>query len=480
MDVMQATSRDFWWSKRDSMRSAALPCAWLCALLASCTASGEDVRPPDDQLFFPSGMAIGRLAPGPEQEPRPVLFVANSNSELRYDSGAIAVIDLNLVNQAIEAWQGGAGELFSDPACSRDPERRETQVCEEREFMIRGAGVRIGNFATDIAVQSFGTHLRVIVPTRGDPSITWADFDGTRLTCAGGTTEFPLCDAEHRLSSVRNLGDDVPIVDEPFGVFADVAADGSGSGFAVVTHLTAGALTLVDSPRSGSAQITDTVTNVFLAAPNVDPAASAVVGGRGGTSGLLYVGSPTENRIQTFTVGRPVNESAPYLVPGSYFLIDGVGTDTGGSSETRGMQFSADGNRLYIVNRRPPSLSIFDTSIGPTGVPRNAPTGSTDICRQASTVAVLELGDDDLYGERAYITCFQGGEVYVVDPRGQSQVEDVLTVGRGPYTAVVLDDPKRLFISNFLEDTIAVVDVDPTSPAYNRVVLRIGLPKREP
>lgn len=475
MDVMQATSRDFWWSKRDSMRTAAPPCALLCALLASCTASGDDVRPPDDQLFFPSGMAIGRASAGP------VLFVANSNSELRYDSGAIAVIDLNVVEQAIASWNAGNGQLFrGEPVCGRDREHRETQVCEEREFMIPSAGVRIGNFATDIAVQSFGTQLRVIVPTRGDPSITWADFDGTRLTCAGGTTAFPLCDAEHRLSSVRDQGDGFPILDEPFGVFADTAADASG--FAVVTHLIAGALTLVDSPSGGSARITDTVTNVFLAPPNIEPAASAVVGRRQGTSHLLYVGSSTENRIQTFTVGRPVNESAPYLVPGSYFLVDGVGSNSGGSSETRGMQFSKDGNRLYVVNRRPPSLSIFDTSVGPTGAPRNVPTGSTDICRQASTVAVLQLGDDvvDGDGERAYVTCFQGGQVYVVDPRGQSQVEDVLTVGRGPYTAVVLEEPKRLFISNFLEDTIAVVDVNPRSAGYNRVVLRIGLPKEQP
>jgi hypothetical protein len=473
MDVMQATSRDFWWSKRDSMRTAAFPCAWLCALLASCTASGEDVRPPDDQLFFPTGMAIASL------DSVPVLFVANSNSELRYDSGAIAVIDVDLVKQAVVAWKAGNGELFRDDAvCSRDREHRETQVCEEREFMIPSAGVRIGNFATDIAVQSFGTHLRVIVPTRGDPSITWADFDGTRLTCAGGTAAFPLCDAEHRMSSVGDEGDGFPILDEPFAVFAN-----SDGGFAVVTHLIAGAVTLVDSSGDRRAQISDTVTNVFLAPPNIEPAASAIAGrprAGEGASDIIYVGSPTENRIQTFTVARPVNESAPYLVPGGYFLIDGVGSNSGGSSETRGMQFSADGNRLFIANRRPPSLSIFDTSIGPTGVPRNVPTGSTDICREVATVEVFRLGDDNLDGERAYVTCFQGGEVYVIDPRGQSQVEDVLTVGRGPYAAVALDEPgepKLLFISNTLEDTIAVVDVDPRSAGYNRVVLRIGLPK---
>src|SRR5687767_2012555 len=254
MDVMQATSRDFWRSKRDSMRTAALPCA-LSALIASCTASGEDVRPPDDQLFFPSGMAIAQGK----------LFVANSNSELRYDSGAIHVIDLAVVEETIAAWAGGTGDRGD---CEPDPERRETLICDEAKFINENAGVRIGNFATDIAVQDFtGTsgevELRVIVPTRGDPSITWADFDGTRLSCASGSGAFLVCDAAHRLSSVRDLGEDAPIHEEPFGVFADAA-----NGYAIVTHLgtplSPAAITLVDAPRDGTVQISDALVNVFL------------------------------------------------------------------------------------------------------------------------------------------------------------------------------------------------------------------------
>jgi hypothetical protein len=78
-----------------------------------------------------------------------------------------------------------------------------------------------------------------------------------------------------------------------------------------------------------------------------------------------------------------------------------------------------------------------------------------------------------------------------VDPTGQSQVEDIISVGRGPYGAVALtggvDDrthiPKRpqLVVSNFLEDTLAVIDLspisDPESSKRNRVVLRIGKPR---
>jgi YVTN family beta-propeller protein len=211
--------------------------------------------------------------------------------------------------------------------------------------------------------------------------------------------------------------------------------------------------------------------------------ATGVAGRTPGVDGdIIYVGSRSEDRIQTFTVGRPVNNAPPYLLPSDFFFLDAVGSNTGGSTDTRGMQFSPAGDRLYVVNRRPPSLQIFDTSLDESGFPRNVASGASDICRQASTVTAFGAGAVAGDGERAYVTCFQDGQVYVVDPRGQSQVEDIITVGRGPYAVVgaTLSESPALsvvFVSNFLEDTIAVVDVTPTSANRNRVVLRIGTPR---
>jgi DNA-binding beta-propeller fold protein YncE len=88
-------------------------------------------------------------------------------------------------------------------------------------------------------------------------------------------------------------------------------------------------------------------------------------------------------------------------------------------------------------------------------------------------VTVVDTSD----GERAYVTCFQDGQVYSIDPRGTGSVDDIVTVGRGPFAAVASQARGRVYISNFLEDTIAVLDVSPTSPTYDRVVLRIGTPR---
>jgi DNA-binding beta-propeller fold protein YncE len=282
---------------------------------------------------------------------------------------------------------------------------------------------------------------------------------------------------------VRNDPSQPPIPNEPFGVFADAI-----NGFAMVTHLSNGAVTLIDSRPDNPAQVVDIKLGLFIADALGTRAATGIAGRTPGTvDNIVYVGSRTEDRIQTFTVGRvsdlPNNPEDPpgqqahrtpaYLLTGNFFFLDSVGNSgTGSSSDTRSLMFSPTGDRLYVVNRAPPTLQIYDTSLSSTGVPRNVAVGASDICRQASTVAVL--GTDE--AERAYVTCFQDGQLYVVDPRGQSQVEDIITVGRGPYGVAAVKGRSQLVISNFLEHTLAVVDVAPGSPTRNRVVLRIGRP----
>lgn len=437
-----------------------------CALfVVGCTASADEVKPPSDQLYFPTGITV---APGEK-----VAFVTNANSELRYDSGSISVVDLVRVQSTIAAWTQRKEKPDSvcddEPCCTQDPEHAETLVCDEREFLNASEGVRIGNFATDISVQDLGGgRLRAIVPTRGDPSIAWADWDGSTLSCNASGGAFALCDDAHRLSYVQNDADLASIPEEPFNVFADSAGE-----FAMVTHLTTGAVTLIDSPKdSDRVQVTDVLSGIFAADPaNGLRGATGVVGRLpNAPNDIIYVASRSEDRIQTFTVGRPINNAPPFMLPGNWFFLDAVGGNNGGSSDTRGMAASVDGSRLYLVNRRPPSLQVIDTSLSATGYPKNKTIGATDICRQGSTVAISGSGDE----ERAYVTCFQDGQVYVVDPRGDVEVEDIILVGRGPYAASAAKAANLLLVTNFLEDTIAVVDTTPGSKTHNRVVLRIG------
>lgn len=504
--IMQATFGRRGRSKPSPMWSInqAVGAAAVVTVLAGagCTASGDEVSPDPNRIFFPTGAVVS-----PDGTK---LFVTNANSDLTYDSGTIGVVPLDEVEAVLKPWLE-RGELPSEdptdpdnplltvcveldgdgkrttkpkPCCEQDSDFTETLECDEARFLFktREQGVRIGNFATDIALQDLGGgRLRLIVPTRGDPSIAWANWEPGK-PAEGDNPAVPakldcgdeVCDEDHRLAFVHGKDEVGTIPEEPFGVFADSAGQ-----FAIVTHLTSGAVTLIDSPRDGNALVADIQRDVFATDPTTGLRGATGVAGRNpkAPGDIIYVGSRSEDKIQTFTVGRPVNDSLPFLLSGSFFFLDAVGNNNmnpnANASDSRGMAFSPTGDRLYLLNRKPPTLQIFDTSIGPTGVPRNVVVGVVDVCRQASTITVADPGD----GERAYLTCFQDGQIYVVDPRGRGHVEDVITVGSGPYAVAAAADGKRLYVTNFLEDTVAVVDLTPGSPRRNRVVLRIGQPR---
>ncbi|HEY4239744.1 MAG TPA: hypothetical protein VGM88_08010 [Kofleriaceae bacterium] len=436
--------------------------AAISLIAAGCTASAQDVQPHPDQITYPTGLAVS-----PDDK---VLFVAEANSDLEYDSGQIGIVDLDLADSIISGWVSSAKTV--PDGCSQDTDHLETLICDETPFLHQTAGVRVGNFTTTIAIEHQDDKTRLIIPTRGDPSITWVDWDGTNLNCNTSGLQFDICDDAHRLSFLYGDADQTPLPAEPYDAFADAV-----NGFAVVTHQSTGSVTLVDSPLdSQDVQITDIILDEF--APDALTGLPGATGVAGRTPSvadgdMVYVGSRSEDRVQTYSVERPGNASPPFLSRDNFFFLDSVGSYAGSSTDTRGMTFSSDGSRLYLVNRNPPSLQIYDTSASDTGFPKNTLVGATDLCRQGSTVDVLDTGD----GDRAYIVCFGDGEVYVVDPRGTSQVSDIITVGRGPYAATASVGRKRLYVSNFLEDTIAVIDIDPLSATRDRVVLRIGVPK---
>jgi DNA-binding beta-propeller fold protein YncE len=440
-------------------KGAVIPRAWLLCILGACTASESAVEPPEDQFFFPTAAATA-----PDDS---VLFVTNGNSELRYDSGTVSVIDLNYADMVAANWTaaGTVPEL-----CSGDTDHIETLICDEAQFMVPNSAARIGNFATDIAVQdTMNGTLRLIIPTRGDPSIAWVDWSGTALSCNADGQGFELCDDAHRLAYIHNNPDIGILPEEPFNVWAS-----SGGEFAVVSHFTTGAVALINSPIGGTATVADVSIDAFEADPNTGLIGASGVAGRTSPSGdTVYVGARSEDRIQTYTVGRPVNDADAFLIPGNFFFLDAIGTQAGDSEDTRGMKFSPDGNTLYLINRDPPSLQIFDTSLTDTGYPANRAIAVADLCRDASSLQIVDSGD----GDRVYVSCFDDGLLDVIDPRGGGVLLDQITTGSGPYGVAAAPSRNKLYVTNFLDDTIAVIDIAAGSPTRDRVVLRIGTVK---
>jgi hypothetical protein len=465
--------------RADSSKGAVIlraSCFLGFAALAACTASESAVEPPDSQFFFPTAAAVA-----PDDS---VLFVTNGNSDLTYDSGSVSVVDLNIVDTIAGNWTA-SGIIPPNPAdsdcaktdadgssncCFPDPTNALSLICDETQFMVPDAGARIGNFATDIAMQDTenGT-FRLIIPTRGDPSITWVDWSGTALNCNSDDKTFELCDDDHRISYLDNNQYIGILPDEPF--FAWASSTGQ---FAVVSMFDTGDVTLINSPIGAKAVAADLSVAPFNPDPNTGLVGAAGVGGRITPTGdIVYVGGTTEDRIQTYTVGHPVDDSNPFLIEGPYFFLDAVGGQAGDSEDTRGITFSADSSRMYLINRDPPSLQIFDTAIDEQGTPANVAIGAADLCREANLLADVNSGD----GDRIYVTCFQDGVIDVLDPNGGGTLIDQIETGSGPYAVAASVARNKIYVTNFLEDTVSVIDIAPGSPTRDRVVLRIGTVK---
>lgn len=437
-------------------RTAVAVAAALCA--AGCPATSEDVQPPEDQLFFPTGLAIA--------EDESVVFVTNGNSDLRYDSSTLVAIDAAEVDAAVQAWVT-AGQSPDAELCARDQERGETLVCDESAFLVPGATVRIGNFAGEAEIQTLMSGVtRVFVSVRGDPSLTFADFDpATRELSCGGTERVPRCDDDHRLTRLFNDPSYAELVDEPFGLYVD-----GYNGYAMLAHLTTGIVTLADAPVDGGQPVISDVKSGLFDAASTGRRGAVALAGRtpGDPSSLVYLTSRVESRVAMVYVDRPSEDEPLRIVPTDYFFVNAVFP----SLESRDLVFSDGGDRLHVINRQAPMLITIDTSMDAFGRPANEVLSAVELCDEASLAAAADLGE----GTRVFVSCYGDGQVWVIDPVG-GVIDATIDVGRGPNALAVAVDSKRLYTTNFLEDTVSVVDLTPAAATENRVVLRIGRPR---
>ncbi|MCG8419391.1 MAG: hypothetical protein MJE77_15770 [Proteobacteria bacterium] len=462
---MVSTRQDFCIVGRAWRLAVPVSVPLLAFLAAGCPASADEVEPPRDQLVFPTGIAVS-----PDES---VLFVANANSELAHSGGSVLVVDLQEVDDLIASGNG---------ACAFDPLVPGLRQCDESAVIRADAGVRIGNFATEIGVQELESgDLRLLIPVRGDPSLTWVDYPaqsetGAQLSCGESAEVFPQCGENHQLVHLRNDVELQSLIREPFGIY--VTSDDQA---AVVTHLSLANITLVDLPRvvGGGERappppvLTDSKAGLFE--PDSSTGIRSAVGIAGRPSGdatakeLMYVTSRSEARVQILYVDR--GNAGPAVVPAGSFRLTGVPP----ADDARGIAFNDDGSRVYIVNRDPPIVHVYNTELGQTGLPKNRPVTFTEVCRDASNVRVVDVGR----GDRVYVACFSGGQIWVLSPEVSPDPQAIIDVDRGPHALAVALGRKRLYVANVLDDTISVVDLTPGAETENRVVVRLGIAKNQ-
>lgn len=437
----------------------------LASLASACAEEQAGIDPKRDAFYFPVGLAI--------DPDRQVLYVANSNADLRYNGGTLMALDIGLLPQDLT--QVGAAVQSGKLPCEADRIDVTRWECRETPFIIPSSVLRIGHFPNGVALSP--ARDRLFLPIRGeDPAdhLLWVDIvpltSGGKVdlrcdsTCSGSTDCAAFdCDAEHRVDYSQRIGQSLP--KEPFAVLVD--RQPNGEDWVFVTHLAGGEVSFFTStPTPGGPVVLQDFRSGFFDTNASVKGGFALAARTPGdaTNNPIYVSSRSDSVLASFVV-----REGERIIRTERLAMKGASP----GDDVRGIGFSPDGMTLFAVSRRPASLVAIDLS-EQDGQPRREALWAVEVCAEPS---ILQLRRKDSSSDPnamlAYVVCFGEGAIYVIDTELAKLVGRIDT-GAGP-NQLVIDAPRqRAFIANFIENTIGVIDLDPTHASFRRMMLRIG------
>ena len=537
--------------------AASLGCAALG--MSGCGDPNTGVDPPRDALFFPAGLVLDPRTP--EGEAARYLLVSNGNNDLSFNAGTITAIDLDAF---FDAWavdprgeiSGGAPDFTTYPFCDGErcvldvgspttedfPCRRlgfkpHVVECTEGPFVVDG--VRLGDFATVMAVSQEASGPRLWVPVRGDPSVTYIDVAGNYpeppdLRCGqpggGDADDTARCDERHKLTHLRNDESLGEIAREPFNIHV---SEDENFRYGVVAHSAGSAITLIDLDglRGGNGE-----PAIVDSAPLFSPTGNTRSGGfgiatrpcgpcEGGTDDTeAAMNMPTITQECT----RPLfYTSFRFQLSAVSLTADGLDLDEmpDGATTRDGCEDAA-GNYLGPYCAPPedvgePCAVVCEPSFqsaqrfGVGGVDPFAPTSAAalgdiafgDSCGedlyliQTNPGALLKLdtslGPDgepfDIPAGPPIELCDQPTRLEIWEDKGlafvacfqaayvyvvdlrNSEVIDTIISGTGPHDLALDRVREVLYVANSLEESITVIDVGETRPTRFTEIGRIGL-----
>jgi hypothetical protein len=380
-------------------------------------------------------------------------------------------------------------------------------------------------------------HRKLFVAVRGDPSITFVDVGlpnileptskfpvalGRTLNCFDNqlnlatrdgvnaakniVTKPPGCDTDYLVQRDRcatypfcAAGDDgqgdAQLPTEPFGMRIDEDAAGTFRRL-LVSSLATGQVSILDI--SGFPKLSGTSTPFFAPSSTGQHGAFALASRTpGDPASLWYLSSNLSSSLSTFRVA-----AADLIIPQTTVSLQStfiLGTDL------RDIEFDPTGDRAFITGAAPPVVITLDTHLQPSpggDQPANIVSGVIDVCQTPSHMKIRRLlkagapGESTLVKTAILVVCFLSSQIMLVDPDAQG-VEDTIFSGFGgpneidlnygnfddpppPATPWDITLPPRGYVTNYLESTLSVVDLDPASPTYNHVIGRIGNPPDGP
>lgn len=522
------------------------------ALVGSCGEGNPGFDPPADQMWFPSGVLLD-----PRIDPAPIgpcesdadcddgqlcgagqcrasarwMLVTNANSDRRYNAGSLMVVDLDAFFEAAlgdpTAVKPAGSRLSTSEPCRRVANLPQVVECMEEPFVQADATIHFGNFpgpATGWDQDPGDDEAMVLIPVRGDPSITYAELSGFEA----GDIEFEcgqasdadgrrMCDDDHRLRFLRNDPSSERLAREPFRVLVSPQDD---LPLAYVSHQGDPDLTLIAlegvHPVEGEEDEKRPPAIVHQAGVLTIDASSSFQGGFGlaqrpcvpggdnvpassldCTRPLVYSALRWAPQLLAFTAVSHEPEPGegdddyvcvgpeglgtiggiicdPQVQPLSRIGLTGLPIGAANIGISRAVladiAFSRTGNELYVLQSNPGGLIRVDTSLGPDGEPLDADVGTVEVCSQPTTFVIY----DDGLNEYGIVSCYRSGEVFIIDLAALTVV-GLSRAGIGPDPLVVDVAREVVYVANTLDATISIIDMSPTSSSRFNEIARIGL-----
>jgi DNA-binding beta-propeller fold protein YncE len=413
-----------------------------------------------------------------------------------------------------------------DEPCCVDLLRPHVLNCNERAYVQADATVRIGSFGGGAAIQSYqnpdGESVsRIFMMVRAEPSITFVDVThgngSVHMRCNGPRKDpdpqlvNPSCDDNWRVRRPSGAATtDNVLPEEPHSLVLDEKL-----GILYVSHLTiavnrqvvGGGISTIDIGVPVDPNAPNVINGGLLDpnAPNVINSIARVVFPTSSDQGVTALSlnrpadpnDPNDPNYPLFAVARAspditemvlqCQEAGQHcdsttrdlsLVPGEQIMSSAFlpsGTDV------RGFLLSPDGKQAYVLHRNTPesttstdpaALVVLDRRLDQSGQPANRPSAILEICAGASHMQFHDAGRGNLL----FITCFEGGQIYVVDPQAP-QVKAIIEAGHGP-TALTFSpaDPTIAFVASYADNNVSVIDLEPGKSTEYMVVQRLGFP----
>jgi hypothetical protein len=473
-----------------------------------CNFGQSGIAPPANRIFLPAGVAAD-----PDGG---FLYVVNSNSDLRYNAGTVVAVDLSRIASIpgnpplCSKTRFSRTEPVADNYCCTDISDSNILNCNEPQFIQSNATISIGSFGGAVQLQSWDKSnvRRLFVAVRAEPSITYADVTvasdpqgaaTVSMRCQGPQSEswtqppLAFCDDNWK---VRRPGGATPgalvLPQEPHSLLLD-----GKLGALFVGHLTVAANNQIQGGGVSSIDICDP-QNVHFAG-HADAAfiprsvsqsvASLSPGDPTNESRVVYAGARFSAAVSGLVLRSEQKDCAdvPSGSPDRDLTL--VAADTFYSSaflphgaDIRGILFSKDGSRAWILHKNDADISTSPAALvaidrrrtGWNGEPANTPIDFVQVC---SGPTEMQMHDVDAgRGDRIFITCYDTGQVYVVDPLRMT-VTAIIDVGAGPTSLVFSPtDATKAYIASFFNSHLSVIDFKPGSRTENHVILRMGLP----